>query len=133
MTPRRWFFIGTVVLLLAFGVLVLRPVPTPRADNTFTVTGRVIGARAMLVPSPDPRRFNEIVVGVMGRALEVSPLELCSAIWTANHYHCLLVVHDQQQRRLLATHAGATPRLGRRISKTAPPPAPLSAIAVEPL
>ena len=61
------------------------------------ITGRVIGARALLVPSPDPRRFNEIVVGVMGRALQVSPLELCSAVWTANHWHGLLVVHDQQQ------------------------------------
>ncbi|MEM7353614.1 MAG: hypothetical protein AAF657_22645 [Acidobacteriota bacterium] len=61
------------------------------------VTCRVIGARAMLTPSPDPRRFNEVVVGLIGRALEVSPLELCSTVWLANHLHCLCVVRDQQQ------------------------------------
>ncbi len=68
------------------------------------VTGRTIGARALLVPSPDPRRFNEVVLGVIGRALEVARgktrsgrLELCSAVWTANHYHMLLVADQQQE------------------------------------
>ena len=74
-----------------------RFIPENKDDVLVEVTGRVIGARALLVPSPDPRRFNEIVVGVIGRALEVSPLELCSAVWTANHHHLLVVVHDQQQ------------------------------------
>ena len=74
-----------------------RFIPENKDGVLVEVTGRVIGARALLVPSPDPRRFNEIVVGVMGRALEVSSLEICSTVWTANHYHCLLVVHDQQQ------------------------------------
>ena len=68
------------------------------------VTCRTIGARALLVPSPDPRRFNEIVVGVMGRALEVSPLELCSAVWLANHWHALVVVHEQQQLSRFMQH-----------------------------
>ncbi len=74
-----------------------RFIPENKDGVLVEVTGRVIGARALLVPSPNPGRFNEIVVGVMGRALEVSPLELCSAVWTANHYHLLCVVHDQQQ------------------------------------
>ena len=33
---------------------------------------------------PNPRTFNEIVVGVMGRALEVSPLELAACVWTSS-------------------------------------------------
>ncbi len=74
-----------------------RFIPENKDGVLVEVTGRVIGARSMLVPSPDPSRFNEIVVGVMGRALQVSPLELCSAVWTANHWHGLLVVRDQQQ------------------------------------
>jgi hypothetical protein len=61
------------------------------------VTGRTIGAQALMVPAPEPRRFNEIVVGVMGRAQEVSPLELSAAVFTANHYHLLAVVHEQQE------------------------------------
>ena len=74
-----------------------RFIPENQNGVLVEVTSRVIGARAMLVPSPDPTRFNEIVVGVMGRALDVSPLELCSAVWMANHMHLLCVVHDQQQ------------------------------------
>ncbi len=73
-----------------------RFIPENKNGVLVEVTCRAIGARALLVPSPDPRRFNEVVVGVMGRALEVSPLELCSTVWLANHMHCLLVVRDQQ-------------------------------------
>ncbi len=81
------------------------------------VTSRVIGARAMLTPGPDPRRFNEVVVGVMGRALEVSPLELCSTVWTANHVHHLLVVHEQQQLSRFMQHLGGniSKEIGGRI------------------
>jgi len=74
-----------------------RYIPENKDGVLVEVTGRVIGARALLVPSPDPDRFNEVVVGVMGRALEVSPLELCSAVWTANQWHGLCFVRDQQQ------------------------------------
>ncbi|MEM7357219.1 MAG: transposase, partial [Acidobacteriota bacterium] len=58
------------------------------------------------VPSPDPRRFNEIVVGILGRALQVSPLELCSTVWTSNHVHSLVVVHDQKQLSRFMHHLG---------------------------
>ena len=75
--------------------------PQFKPENTtgvlVEVTGRTHGARSLLVPRPDPKRFNEIVVGVMGRALEVSPLELCGAVFMVNHYHILTVVHEQQE------------------------------------
>ena len=74
-----------------------RFIPENKNGVLVEITCRTIGARALLVPSPDPLRFNEVVVGVMGRALEVSPLELCSAVWLANHFHLLCVVHDQQE------------------------------------
>ena len=70
--------------------------PQNDAGVLVEVTVRTIGAQALLVPRPDPRRFNEIVLGVMGRALEVSPLELCGAVFLANHAHVLAVVHEQQ-------------------------------------
>ena len=60
------------------------------------VTARVIGARALLLPAPNPRKFNEIVVGVMGRAVEIAPLDLCSCSFLANHFHAHAVVHEQQ-------------------------------------
>ncbi len=62
-----------------------RFIPENKDGVLVEVTGRTIGARALLVPAPDSRRFNEVVVGVMGRALEVSPLELCSAVWDESH------------------------------------------------
>ncbi len=83
-----------------------RFIPENKNGVLVEVTSRVIGARAMLVPSPNPQRFNEIVIGVIGRALEVSPLELCSTVWLANHFHCLLVVHDQQQLSRFMHHLG---------------------------
>ncbi|HEX9736102.1 MAG TPA: hypothetical protein VGG06_29420 [Thermoanaerobaculia bacterium] len=76
-----------------------------RADGVLVeVTGRTIGARALLTPGPNPRTFNEIVIGVMGRALGVSPLELCACVWLSNHYHLLVVVREQQQLSRFMQH-----------------------------
>ncbi|MEM7352938.1 MAG: transposase [Acidobacteriota bacterium] len=83
-----------------------RFIPKNKDGVLVEVTSRVIGARALLVPSPGPRRFNEVVVGILGRALEVSPLELCSTVWTSNHVHSLAVVHDQQQLSRFMHHLG---------------------------
>jgi len=68
---------------------------------------------------PDPparwavtaRTFNQIVVGVMGRALEVSPLEVCACVWASNHYHLLVVAHEQQE---LSRSCGTWPATSRR-------------------
>ena len=68
------------------------------------VTARTIGARALLTPGRNPRTFNEIIVGVMGRALEVSPLELCACAWLSNHYHLLVVVREQQELSRFMQH-----------------------------
>ena len=84
--------------------------PQFKPENTsgvlVEVTGRVHGARSLLVPSPEPKLFNEVVVGVMGRALEVSPIELCAAVFMANHYHLLVVVHEQQELSRYMHHLG---------------------------
>ncbi len=86
------------------------------------VTCRTIGAQALLVPAPEPRRFNEIVIGVMGRALEVSPLELCGAVFTANHFHLLAVVHEQQELSRFMHHLGCnlSKEVGRIRQRTGP-------------
>lgn len=84
-----------------------RFIPENRDGVLVEVTGRVIGARSLLLPAPNPRRVNEVVVGVMGRALEVSPLELCACVWTANHWHCLAVVQHQQELSRFMQHLAA--------------------------
>ncbi len=94
-----------------------RYIPENKNGVLVEVTSRVIGARALLTPGPDPRRFNEVVVGVMGRALEVSPLEVCSTVWLANHAHHLLIVHDQQSLSRFMQHIGGniSKEIGGRI------------------
>ncbi|MCP3958457.1 MAG: hypothetical protein GY719_11440 [bacterium] len=81
-----------------------RFIPENKDGVLVEITVRAIGARALLTPGPNPQRFNEVVVGVMGRALENSPLELCGAVVLANHAHLLLVVHRQQELSRFMQH-----------------------------
>ncbi len=74
-----------------------RSIPPTRQGTLVEITGRTIGARALLVPAPNPRRFNNLVVGLLGRAMEYSPIELCACVFTSNHWHALFVVYDQQE------------------------------------
>ena len=96
--------------------------PENDAGVLVEVTSRTIGAQALLVPAPDPRRFNEIVVGVMGRALEVSPLELCAAVFLANHFHLLAIVHEQQDLSRFMHHLAGnlSKEVGRIRQRTGP-------------
>ena len=93
-----------------------RFIPENKDGVLVEITARTTGAKALLVPTRDPRPFNETILGVMGRAMEVargrtaggattSPLlELCGTIWLANHMHCLLVVHEQQTLSRFMSH-----------------------------
>ena len=83
-----------------------RFIPENKDGVLVEVTGRTIGGQALLVPSPNPRLFNETLVGVIGRGLEVSPIELCALVFSANHYHILGVVHDQQELSRFMHHFG---------------------------
>ncbi|MEM7356783.1 MAG: hypothetical protein AAF657_38560 [Acidobacteriota bacterium] len=74
-----------------------RSIPPTRRGILVELTGRTIGARALLVPSPNPKRFNELMVGLLGRAMDYSPIELCACVFTSNHYHLLATVYDQQE------------------------------------
>ncbi len=81
-----------------------RYIPENKNGVLVEVSCRCIGGRALLTPGPNPFKLNELVAGVMGRALEVSPLDLCSAIVAGNHYHLLAVVHEQQQLTRFMAH-----------------------------
>ena len=83
-----------------------RFIPGNKDGILVEITARTIGARALLVPAPNPRRFNEIVVGLLGRALEISPIELCACVFVSNHYHALAVVYDQQELTRFMQHFG---------------------------
>ena len=62
-----------------------RYIPENKNGVLVEVSCRCIGGRALLSPGPNPFKLNELVAGVMGRALEVSPLDLCSAIFVESH------------------------------------------------
>ncbi len=81
-----------------------RYIPENKNGILVEVTCRAIGGRALLTPGPNPFKFNELVAGVMGRALEISPLDLCSAIVSGNHFHLLAVVHEQQELSRFMAH-----------------------------
>ncbi len=96
-----------------------RFLPENRDGVLVEITCRTIGARALLTPEPEPRRFNEVLLGVFGRALEVSPVELCGVVVLANHLHALVVVHEQQELSRFMQHLGAnlSKEVGGRLRK----------------
>ncbi len=72
------------------------------------VSCRTIGGLALLRPS---RKLPEITAGVIGRALEISPLEVAAFSCLSNHYHGLLIVDDQQSLSRFMDHLqGTSPR-----------------------
>ncbi len=92
-----------------------RYIPDNENGALVEISCRCIGGRALLAPAPNPHKFNEIVAGVLGRALEVSPLDLCSAIFSSNHHHILAVVHEQQVLSRFMAHAVAATAVPRPI------------------
>jgi hypothetical protein len=94
-----------------------RFLPENRDGVLVEITCRTIGARALLTPGPNPRLFNEVVVGVLGRAIEISPLKLCGVVVAGNHAHFLVIVQDQQQLSRFMHHWGCniSKEIGGRI------------------
>ena len=84
-----------------------RYIPENKNGVLVEVTCRAIGGRALLTPGPNPFKFNDLVAGILGRGLEISPdLDLCSAIFASTHYHLLCVVHEQQDLSRFMAHVG---------------------------
>jgi len=63
----------------------------PPGGALVEVTCRTQQRRFLLRPS---RELNETVVGVLGRALDLYPVQLVAAVFLSNHYHLLLWVED---------------------------------------
>jgi hypothetical protein len=79
----------------------IRFIPENKTGVLVEVSSRTVNAWALLRPSPE---LTEVTVGVLGRALEVSPLEVVALSCLSNHYHALLVVDDQQQLSRFMQH-----------------------------
>ncbi|MCP3997799.1 MAG: hypothetical protein GY722_22465, partial [bacterium] len=69
---------------------------------------------ALLRPS---RKLPEVIAGVLGRALEVSPLEIAALFFASNHYHALLITDSQQalSRFMMHVQANLAKEAGRLV------------------
>jgi REP element-mobilizing transposase RayT len=57
------------------------------------VTTRTAGARLLLRPGP---MLNERILGILGRALHLYPVELHAVVFLSNHWHALVTVADAE-------------------------------------
>lgn len=66
----------------------------PPGGSVVEVTTRTIQGRLLLTPSP---KFNQIILGVLGRAQRRYEVEIHEFVFMSNHYHLLLSVKSALQ------------------------------------
>jgi REP element-mobilizing transposase RayT len=66
----------------------------PEGGALVEVTTRTLHGRYLMKPSP---QLNEIVVGVLAKAQEYSPVRVCALVFMSSHYHLLLHVDDGEK------------------------------------
>lgn len=71
-----------------------RFLPLETGGRLVEVSCRTVEARAWLRPS---KTVNERIVGVLGRAHQLSPVEICAVAFPSTHFHMLLNVPDQNR------------------------------------
>ncbi len=67
---------------------------TPEGGALYEVTCRTVHSRFLLRPGP---LLNEIIVGALGRAQRLYPLEICAFIFASNHFHLLARAEDSER------------------------------------
>ncbi len=78
-----------------------RFIPENKDGVLVELSSRAVNSWALLRPSEE---LNDVTVGVLGRSLEISPLEVIALCVASTHYHMLVVVHDQQQLSRFMQH-----------------------------
>jgi REP element-mobilizing transposase RayT len=63
----------------------------PRPNTTFEVTTRTLQGRLLLRPSAE---LNEIILGILGRALELYPVLLHLVVVASNHIHLIVTAES---------------------------------------
>jgi putative transposase len=66
----------------------------PKGGSLVEVTCRTVHGRHLLRPSST---LNEIILGVLGRALRLYSVPICAYVFLSSHYHLLLDVKDAYQ------------------------------------
>ncbi len=76
----------------------------PEGGALVEVTCRTIQGRFLLKAGP---ALNDLVVGVLGRAQELYPVEICGLVFVSNHYHMLLRVPDAERLSRFMGYVGS--------------------------
>ncbi|HEX7184371.1 MAG TPA: transposase, partial [Thermoanaerobaculia bacterium] len=78
----------------------LRYMP-PEGSRLVEVTTRTVHGRFLLAPSAE---LNDLILGALGRAQELYPVDLVAFAFASGHYHLLLRVKDTQQLSSFMNH-----------------------------
>jgi hypothetical protein len=66
----------------------------PDGGSLVAVSCRTVQGRYLLCPNPV---LDEIILGVLGRAQRIYPLDICGFAFLSNHYHLLVWVEDSER------------------------------------
>jgi len=78
----------------------IRYIP-PEGSGLVEVTCRTLQGRYLLTPSDE---LNEIILGALGRAQELYPVDICAFAFASNHFHLLLRVESTRVLALFMCH-----------------------------
>ncbi len=78
----------------------LRYLP-PEGSGLVEVTCRTLQGRFLLTPSTE---LNEIILGALGRAQELYPVDICAFAFASNHFHLLLRVESTHRMAQFMGH-----------------------------
>src|SRR5947209_15190740 len=78
----------------------IRYLPT-EGSGLLEVTCRTVQGRFLLTPSTE---LNEIILGALGRAQELYPVDICAFAFASNHFHLLLRVESTHRLAAFMGH-----------------------------
>jgi hypothetical protein len=92
--------LASFLLELFFMTRPIRYMPKP--DTLFEITNRTMQGRLLLKPS---KTLKDILLGVMGRAVEIHPeIKLYAFVFASNHFHLLLSSPDYKSIAMFMNH-----------------------------
>ena len=92
----------------------IRVIPPRRSGTLVEVTNRTLHGRFLIQPCPE---VNDILAGIIGRAMRRYQMRVCALIFMSSHFHLLLDVDDARQLSRFMGYVGGNvaKEIGRRL------------------
>ena len=92
----------------------IRVIPPRRRGTLVEVTNRTLHGRFLIQPCPE---VNDILAGIVGRAMRRYRMRVCALIFMSSHFHLLLDVDDARQLSRFMGYVGGNvaKEIGRRL------------------